>query len=228
MKTNLAVALAMALAAQTAGAAEPRTLSVSATGTVEAVPDLARLSVGVASRAQTARAATAETAGRTRAVLAALDASGVAAADRQTRQIALVPVHARDDRGRPLRLEGYEARQDLSVTVRDLAALGPLIDALVEAGAGTLGGIAFDVSDRDGLLDEARRRAVIEARRIAGLTAEAAGATLGPVQSVSLAEAYMPPAPVMRAQMAAEAAPMPVAEGSLTVSASVSAVFLLE
>lgn len=229
MKKHLAMALALALAGHGAVAADQRTLSVTASGTVDAVPDMARLSVGVSARAQTAKAATAATAERARAVLAALDTAGIAAADRQTLQIGLVPVYARDDRGRPLRVEGYEARQDLSVVVRDLAALGPLMDALVEAGAGTLGGVAFDVADRDALLDEARRRAVTEARRIATLLAEAASAVLGPVQSLNMGETYMPPGPVMRANMAADAAPpMPVAEGTLAVTATVSASFLLE
>lgn len=208
-------------------AAEPRTLSLTATGSVVAVPDIARLSVGVSARAVTAQAATAEVAQRTGAVLAALAAAGIADADRQTRHVGLYPLHAREERGAALRIEGYEARQDLAVTVRDLAALGPLLDSLLAAGAGTFGGIAFDVADRETLLDEARRRAVAEAQRMGALMADATGGRLGAPLSLTLAADHGGPMPMMRAAMA-DAATMPVAEGEITLTATVSVTFALD
>jgi uncharacterized protein YggE len=202
-------------------------LSLTATGSVTAAPDVARLVVGVAARAPTALAASSDVARRTTAVLDALSAAGITEADRQTQHVGLVPLHARDERGAPLRIEGYEARQDLAVTVRDLGALGPLLDALLAAGAGSIGGIAFDVADREALLYEARRLAVAEARRLGALMADAAGATLGLPLSLTLSGDFGGPVPMMRAAMA-ESAPMPVAEGAITLTATVSATFALE
>lgn len=231
MKTRvhavLLLGLLLAAAYRPALAEEPRTLSLTAVGTVTATPDVARLLVGVTARAATAQAAVADVAQRTAAVLAALTAAGITDADRQTRHVGLVPLYARDERGTPLRVEGHEARQDLAVTVRDLGALGPLLDSLLAAGAGTLGGIVFDVADREAVLDEARRKAVAEARRVAALMAEASGATLGLPLSLSLAGDFGAPAPMMRAAMA-DASAMPIAEGAITVTATVSATFAME
>lgn len=233
MQKTIALALALAAtlgAAARTDAAEPRSVSVSATGTVSAVPDMARIAVGVSARAPAAQAAADEAAARAQALLAALDSAGIAPADRRTQHIGIVPIHARDDRSAPLRIEGYEARQHFEVTVRDLARLGPLIDSLVKAGSATLGGIAFDVAARDSLLDEARRRAVAEARRLAALAAEAAGARLGQVLNLSLGgEGGYVPRPAMRTAAEPMAAPpMPVAEGTIDISASASATFALE
>jgi uncharacterized protein YggE len=57
--------------------------------------------------------------------------------------------------------------------------------------------------------------------------ADAAGATLGLPLSLTLSGDFGGPVPMMRAAMA-ESAPMPVAEGAITLTATVSATFALE
>lgn len=225
----------LVLAAAMLGSASPAlaqadtqaSLSLSATGSVTAVPDMARLQLEVSAEALTAQAALADVATRLTAVFAALDAAGIAAADRQTSSIALDPQHEHDERGRPLRLRGYAARQALNVTLRDLDGLGTLLDTLTAAGLDGFGSFAFDVADRDALLDEARRRAVAEAARTANLLAEAAGQRLGAPLEITLQGGSAPrPAP-MRAAMA-DAGGMPVAEGVLEISATVTVRYSLE
>ena len=75
-----AAALAVVLRPDGAGAADPAattdTVSVTGTGSVEAVPDRAEVSAGVESRAQTAKAALAANGAAMQKVIAALRANG--------------------------------------------------------------------------------------------------------------------------------------------------------
>ena len=74
-----------------------------------------------------------------------------------------------------------------------------MIDTLVAAGANDIGNINFSVSQASKLLDDAREKAVADARRKAEIYAKAAGVTLGAPLSISEGGA---PAPVFRAKMA--------------------------
>jgi uncharacterized protein YggE len=207
--------------------ATPRSLTLTASGEVSAAPDLARLEMVVQAEAATASAALSDAAQRLTAIFDTLDEAGIAGRDRQTREIRLDPVYERDERGNRVGLTGYRAMQAFLLTLRDLDRLGVVLDTLAGAGLDAFGGFAFDVADRAALLDEARRRAVQEARRIAALTAEAAGETLGaPISIDLLDERHNGPRP-MRAAVADEAL-MPVASGEITVSASVRVTYSLD
>ncbi len=231
MGTALAAALAAMLAAQGAAAqqedgAAPRTVTVTGTGEVSAAPDLARLSLGVAARADDAAGAFAAAAAASAAVFAALEGAGVPRGDFATADIALGPVWSHGRGEGPPSIDGYEARQSLSVTVRALESLGPALDAAAAAGATDAGGVGFDVADRAGLLAAARRAAMADALSTARLLAEGAGARLGPALSIAMGGHGMP-RPMMRAQMA-DAAAMPVAPGDATAVAEVTVTFALE
>ena len=95
-----------------------------------------------------------------------------------------------------------------------------MIDVLVGAGANEIGGINFTVSQASKHLDEAREKAIADARRKAEIYAKAAGVTLGEPISISEEGA---PAPLFRGKMAAPmAAGAPVAQGEETLSVTVS------
>jgi uncharacterized protein YggE len=154
---------------------------------------------------------------------------GVAEQDVQTARLDLSPVYQQAQRGQgPPRIAGYRAVNQLTVKVRDLAALGRLLDELVQQAANRLEGLQFVVDDPAALLDEARRKAVADAKRKAALFAEATGVTLGPVTMVQ-EQAARPPGPypiaMARATMAEVA--VPVAPGEVTFSASVTVRFAI-
>ncbi len=228
MKPLLAAALfAVPLAAASPVAAQearsPR-LSVSGSGSVLAEPDMATAQIAVSTRRDDAAGAFAAAAEAARAVFDAIAAAGVEGADLRTTGLSLGPIYAGGG-DQPLRIEAYQARQSLSVTVRSLDALGPLLDAVTKSGDVEVEGIGFDVADRSALRAEARRRAVADARETAALLAEAAGVTLGRIVGMSLRDDYGDPRPMMRAA-AMEA--MPIAAGSTTVGATVSVEFALD
>lgn len=236
-KTVLQVALATGMllfAAQAAHAEETtmkRTISVSATGSVSVDPDLARISSGVVEEAASAGDALAANNKAMTDVIAAVKELGIDGKDIQTSQFNIRPLrHSRSKSVSPgvPEISGYEASNQITIIVRDLGKVGPVIDAMISAGANNMNNLSFDASNSDVLKDEARKQAVANARRRAELLAEAAGAKIGKI--LTLSEESFSAMPVARARFAAEsaAAPTPVEAGSLELEARVSATWALE
>lgn len=225
--TGLALSLfcALALSAQ-ADDHGARTLSVTGSGRVAAAPDAALLEAGASSEAPQAGAAIAANAAVMRRVLQALRDEGIAEKDVQTTQLQLAPYWPQGARGGAI--AGYRATNRVRVRVRDLDRAGPVLDALVAAGATELGSLSFVVLEPAPLLDRARSSALADARRKATLLARDAGVSLGPILEIRDGAA---PSPLGRggfrggAVMAAEA--VPVATGELEFNAQVSVVYSL-
>lgn len=219
----------MAIPAHAEVPAVQSVISVTGEGHVRAVPDQAAVTTGVETLAPSPAAALAENSAAVNALLEVLTAHGVEARDVQTSGFNLFPQyrHDRNDGGEPT-LIGYTVSNQLTIRVRELDRLGALLDALVQAGSNRMSGIEFQHADLEALTDAARRAAVAEARRRAGLYAEAAGVRVGAVLSISEAGAS-PPQPMYRMAMEADmAAATPIAAGEQQVQASVQVVFALE
>ncbi len=199
---------------------------VTGEGRVEAAPDMATITLGTQAEALTAAEALAATSAATARILADLDAAGIAPRDIQTASLSVGPRYSyarnSDD---PPRLQGYVASNTIRVRVRDMDTLGARLDAAVAAGGNRFDGLAFGLQDPLPLLDEARRRAVADARRKAELYADAAGVTLGPVLTIADQGGAGLPQPMMRAEMMAADAGVPVASGEISIGASVVVTF---
>ncbi len=195
------------------------TIIVTGTATVEAAPDIATLSIGVATQAETAAAAMAANSAAVIAVMARLTASGVEARDMQTSNLSLFPVWSDRSASIPA-LTSYSAQNQLTVRVRDLDTLGAVLDAAVADGANTLNGLTFGLANPEPTLDEARKAAVVAARVRAELLATAAGLKLGRIVAITEGGASTDPVPMFRE--AASDAGVPVAGGELGLSASVT------
>jgi len=225
-KHSLSLAAALVAAHLVAAPAQaetdfPSAISVTGEAQVSAPPDLAQLDAGVASDGKTARdAAEANNAAMSK-VLLALKGAGLEDKDYQTSRLSLQPQYAPNRPG-PSPIVGYRASNRISIKLRDVAKVANVIDTLVTAGANDVGNINFTVSQASKLLDDAREKAIADARRKAEIYAKAAGVTLGAPISISEEGA---PAPVFRARMMA-AAPMatstPIAQGEETLSVTVA------
>ncbi|HMR51298.1 MAG TPA: SIMPL domain-containing protein [Amaricoccus sp.] len=226
--TLLLAGLCAAIPPGAAGAEEPpRRITVTGSAEVEAVPDIATVSAGVETQAPEAAAALAANATAMNAVFAALEAAGIARADVQTSRLSLDSIwENRNDGGAP-KVVGFQASNMVTVTVRDIARLGAVVDAVTAAGGNRIFGVDFAVDEPREQIDAARERAVADARAKAELYAVAAGVTLGAVLSISESGGSGPsPAPVFaRAEAMADT---PVAEGTVTLGASVEVVFAIE
>jgi uncharacterized protein YggE len=222
-RTALAAAVALAGALLTAPVlaqvVPPATISVTGEATVSVPPDLAQVDGGVTSEAKTAREASEANNAAMGKVLQALKGAGIEEKDVQTSRLSLQPQSAPNRTG-PSAISGYRASNRVTIRVRDVAKVANVIDTLVGAGANEIGGINFVVSQASKLLDEARERAVADARRKAEIYAKAAGVTLGAPLSIS-EEANSAPAPYRR-MAAGMAVSAPVAQGEETLAVTVS------
>ena len=218
--------LAGIMAGQMAGAvladAVPGRITVTGTGQVAAVPDMATITLGVQVRGDTAAAALAANSERLAVVLARLKATGIADRDLQTSGLSLGPQldYSRD--GQPPRVVGYEASNMLTVRVRDLAMLGTVLDQAVGDGANTMHGLSLGLAEPQAAQDAARVAAVQDARRKAAMMAEAAGVALGAVLEMSESQGGGPQPYFRGAPMAMEAAAVPVEGGEVSLSVQVS------
>lgn len=118
----------------------------------------------------------------------------------------------------------FAARNAIEVRVDEIARVGELLDIAVQGGATALGGVRFDVQDRDSLEREALRLAVADARARADAAAAGAGRSVERVVRVEDArEGGGVPAPRQMMTFAkAEAAPTPVEPGTIEIHARVT------
>jgi uncharacterized protein YggE len=204
-------------------------LTVTGTGKVSYVPDRAIIQAGVSSPGKTATEAWDKNREVVRALFEALRKQGIDARDMQTTGLQLTPNYEYP-KGGPRRLVGYTASYNLTVKVRDLDRLGKVLDGLVESGANRNVGIRFDSSDLDKLLDQARLRAVQQARKKAELLASSAGAELGDVKAIS--EGHVPSFRMHELMLPArgetKAGDLPIAAGEQEVSVDVTLTYALE
>lgn len=217
----LAAALAAItlLAAPALAETAPPAISVTGEATVSVPPDLAQVDGGVTSEAKTAREASEANNAAMGKVLLALKAANIQEKDVQTSRLSLQPQYA-PNRAGPSAVVGYRASNRVTIKVRDVSKVAGAIDTLVGAGANEIGGIHFMVQQASKLLDEAREKAVADARRKAEIYARAAGVTLGAPLSIS-EEGNAPPVPYRR-MAAGMVAAAPVAQGEETLSVTVS------
>ncbi len=209
----------------------PRVISISGLGEVKTRPDMATISTGVVSEGTTAKDALAKNNAAMAAVIAALKNAGIAEDDIQTSDFSVSPKYPpyQPNQTTAPRIVGYTVSNQVTAKVKDLAKLGGILDTLVQSGSNQINGIAFGVDEPKAQLDEARKKAVADARAKAELYAEAAGVSLGKVIQISESNAVIPPMPMYRreAAMAADAS-VPIAAGTQTVSANVSITFEIQ
>ena len=215
-----AIAAIMFLAAPAmAETVPPPAISVTGEASVSVPPDLAQVDGGVSSDAKSAREASEANNAAMGKVLLALKAAGVEEKDVQTSRLSLQPQYA-PNRSGPSPVVGYRASNRVTIRVRDVTKVAGVIDTLVGAGANEIGGINFMVSQASKLLDEAREKAIADARRKAEIYARAAGVTLGAPLSIS-EEGHVTPGPY-RKMAAGMAASAPIAQGEETLSVTVN------
>jgi uncharacterized protein len=223
-----AVAIVLTMAVPVYAPAQPATLTVTGQGSASAAPDIGMIRAGVETEGKTAAAALTANNALAARIIATLKEGGVAPGDLRTGNLRVDPIYANrsgSSQQRTPEVAGYRVVNEVSITIRDLAGMGALLDRVVRAGANRINSVGFGLSDDSALTDEARRRAVAEARRIAAVDAEAAGVKLVKILSISEGGSFPPqPGPALRMSVEA-ASSVPVEAGESTVRASVTMVW---
>jgi uncharacterized protein YggE len=208
-----------------------RTITVVGIGRVTAEPDVARLTFTVGGETRSTLAeARADTAERMSRCLAALAELGISGRDLQTRHFS-AGAQTEWHKGRA-RTVGYSVANSLLVTVRDLDAVGGVIDAVMAAGASTVAGPSFEVENPAALRVAAHTAAVRDARATADAIAETLGVTIigvaraGPEGRPIGPSPFEPQPRMFAADAAMEAAPgTSIETGTIEVSASLEVAF---
>jgi len=232
-KTTIATILligmvALAMISCTSAQGLVRTIEVSGTGEVTLEPDIATFSIQVSEKGETTKEAQRAANEKMGVLLSVLRANGTAEKDLKTTAITLRPSYIWVENKQVL--EAQVAAQTLSVTVRDLAKLGTIIDELATVSNISLNSIVLDKEDKREGMEEARRLAVANARAKADLYAREAGMEVSNVVTISeyssVSNPYNPRMKVMA--MASEAAydmATEIPAGTLTLTATLSVIY---
>ncbi|MET0339882.1 MAG: SIMPL domain-containing protein [Polyangiales bacterium] len=230
-------------------------LTVVGTGEAKAAPDVARSSIGIEVRNESAEAATGEANERMAAVIAAIKGAGVADGDVRTHdfsiqferdftppqpvvQVQTAPpgkgaraVPATPTPPTPPEPRGiYRVSNTVEVTVRDIAKVSQVLTAATRAGANNVWGVSFELSDRAPLHQKARAQAIANARRDAEELAKLTGVKLGRIVSIDdQAEGGGQPVYARSVALAKSAdTAVPIEQGELTVTHQVRIVYALD
>lgn len=217
-------ASAVAAEAQRTPFGERPHLIVLAQAEVEVVPDRAHLVVAVEARGRTSQAAATENARIQTVVLEAIRRAGIPEAQIRTQTVMVTPEYEYPREGGRPTVTGYQARNAVQVEARDLSRVGGVIDAALAAGATNISGPNFAIANPDSARREALDSAVRKAMADARVMAQAAGMTLGAVLELSSEDGGAMPMfdrPTMVAMRGAEAAPTPIAAGTISVRSTV-------
>lgn len=173
-----------------------REITVQGTGEVTARPDIAHITLGVATgpraSAQDAMNALEQ---RMNAVIASIKKQDVAEEDIKTTNLSIQPVYDYTEGRQTIR--GYEASESVEVKIRDLAKIGTIVSSATGEGVNQAGGISFTIDEPETLQQEAQKKAIENAKENAEQLADALGVGLGNVKTFSASEGSTPPVPYL-------------------------------
>jgi uncharacterized protein YggE len=212
----------------------PRIL-VTGQGIVDVAPDMAVLTLTVTREAATASEALQANSAAMEKVMAAMRSRGIEERDLQTSGFSVQPRYSypspksREEHEAP-RIVAYTVRNSLTVRVRDINAVGEILDTSVTLGVNEGGNITFTNADPSAAITRARVMAMQDAMARARTLAEAAGVELGKLLQVS-EQAHQPrPVPMAAAEMSLSrsAGAVPVATGENTYRVTVNVSYAID
>jgi len=234
-KLNLLIVSLLTLVISTVSLADDNKplsrILVTGEGRADLAPDMAILTLTVTREAETARNALDTNSNAMAEVLKAMKAAGVKDNDLQTSGFSIQPryfhppVKPSGKREAP-QISGYTVRNSLTVRVRDIGAVGTILDKSVSLGVNEGGSISFTNDDPSEAITRARTLAVKNAMTKAKTLADAAGIKTGRILEIS--EYASNPRPMLMAQAdmavarSGNAAPVAAGENSYMVTVNIS------
>ena len=202
---------------------------VSGTGKVTAVPDVAILTLGVEAQEMTVKAAQSEASSAMNAVVDAIKTNGVADKDIQTQWYSISPVTRWDDKTNEQITTGYSVTNMVTAKIRDITKAGTIIDAVTDAGGNLtrINGISFTVNDPTAYNNQAREKAMQDAKAKAEQMATLAGITLGKAFYISESSSYIPPIRLFDSAVGASSS-TPISAGELDITLTVQVGYAIE
>ena len=191
-------------------------VTVQATGTINVVPDGVSFNFAVSVLSQSSETAMSDASAAAEKVRAALEAAGVAKDDIATQNISVYPEYVSSSTGSQT-LSGYRAQQVFTVTLRDTAKAGEVVDSVIAAGGNSLQvyGVTPTLLDTDAAVAQAREAAIKSAKEKAKDYAGLVDEDLGSVVYVTEVTSPSSPIPLMVGDSATVSSPMAKTEINL-------------
>lgn len=202
------------------------TLTVEGQGKVLATPDVAVAELSINVEAATASLAQNQANVKSNAVVAFLKGKGIEEKDIKTSGYNIYPQYDYVN-GRSV-LRGYQVTQSFTVKIRDMARANEALDGVVDAGVNQVGGISFQIDDPEKLKQEARQKAIDDAKQKASVLEGQLGVDLGHIVSFSESQDGFYPQPYMMREASGgvggggTAPALPTGENEVIVNVSVT------
>jgi len=153
--------------------------TVSGTGKVSVVPDIARVTVGIQENGPTVKAAQDNMNTAINKVSDSINNLGIEKKDIRTTNYSINPQY--DYTNGKQKITGYSASSNLEVIVRQLDKTNSVIDTATAGGANVVGGLVFDIENKLKAENEARKLAIDETKKKAAEASSVAGFKLGKI-----------------------------------------------
>jgi uncharacterized protein YggE len=207
-------------------------LWVNGEGKVSVTPDVAIINVGVQSQELTVAAAQAAAAAAMDQLMQALKAQGVADKDIQTTGFSISQVTKYNNATQEQDVVGYMVSNMVTVKIRDVAKAGTTIDAVAAAGGDLvrINGITFTVDDPTNYYNDARGKAIDNAKAKAQQMADKSGAKLGKITYITENNYFQPIYRAFDMKETAAGAPAPstsISAGQLEITTTVQIAYAI-
>lgn len=223
----------------------PRSIVITGTGEVSAVPDVSNINFTIRATNTTAdtKSLQDEVAKSADSVIAKLKALGIDAKDIKTNNYSVNPKYGYQDCSRISSIKpcdsnvivGYEASENISVKVRDTQNVSKVLDILAGEKITEVSGPSFEVDNIDKLKNEARDIAIKDAKEKAKTLAKSLGVEIKTIIAFSDDAGSYTPVPMMYktmnaadSMMAGSAREANIQTGEQKVTSNVSITFQIE
>jgi uncharacterized protein len=201
-------------------------ITVSGEGSVLAAPNRATATVGVRTENQNLQNAQSENAEKSNAMLAALQNLGISKDDIKTADFRIDPIYTYED-GKQF-FQGYRVTHLYSITIRNIAQAGLIIDTAVENGANEIMNIQFSVAEPQELYNRALSMAVVDSYNKAQTVARTLGIQTA-ISPLSITEETLKglPGPFLVASLdTSSGSGTPIEPGQLEIKATVTGTYI--
>jgi uncharacterized protein YggE len=158
-------------------------VTVSGEGKVYAKPDVAIVSLGVTTTGATVADVTKNNTDKMNAAIAAIKALKIDEKDIQTTNYNLTPLYNYTEKSGRI-FQGYTLEQDVQVKIRDFTKIGDVLSQATAKGANLAGDLQFTIDNPEQFKEQARAKAIAQAKANAQNLAKESGVRLGKLINV--------------------------------------------
>lgn len=160
-----------------------RTISIMGEGKVTAIPDIALVSLGLTTEKKSVSDAQSENSKTINSLIDKLKALGIAKEDITTTNYSIYPAYDWTN-GKQI-LRGYTVSQDVQVKIRQTDKVDDVLKAAGDLNLNQIGGLTFTIDNPENYKQQARIKALENAKDKADALAKVMGVKLGKVISFS-------------------------------------------